>query len=197
MINWKVDIPEGKVDGWEVVRFIVTKKDEELELLRSAISFSSRGRYTPAGEYTALKHHGEIVMSDTPDEIRDFLMAIRMARGNCLINGLGLGIVLKAILEKEEVKHVTVIEKEPAVIKLVGTYFNEMFGERVEIIEADAFDYKLPKGTHYDMVWHDIWDNICADNLPEMQKLHRKYGRRCAWQGSWCRAECERSRGRC
>lgn len=191
MVINKVWIPEGKEDGWEVVRFTVTEEEEKRASLRAVISFSSRGRYVPAGYYTALKHHGEIIMSDTPDEMRDFMGAIYKARGNCLINGLGLGVLLQAILEKDEVKHVTVIEKEKAVINLVGNFFQEKYGERVEIVEADAFDYKPPKGVHYDMVWHDIWDNICVTNLPEMHKLHRKYGRRCTWQGSWCRGRCE------
>ena len=34
---------------------------------------------------------------------------------------------------------------------------------------------------------HDIWDDICLDNLETMATLHRKYGRRCDWQGSWKR----------
>jgi hypothetical protein len=34
-------------------------------------------------------------------------------------------------------------------------------------------------------VWHDIWLDLCTDNLEGMGKLHRKYGRRTDWQGSW------------
>lgn len=65
----------------------------------------------------------------------------------------------------------------------------------MQIINADAFAYKPPKSKRYGAVWHDIWANICADNLPEMHKLHRKYGRIADWQGSWCRWQCERNRG--
>jgi hypothetical protein len=32
--------------------------------------------------------------------------------------------------------------------------------------------------------------------LVEMRSLHRRYGSRCDWQGSWCRRECERARRR-
>lgn len=102
------------------------------------------------------------------------------------------------MLDKPAVDKVTVIEISPDVITLVGSYLKEHFGARLEIIEADAFTWQPPRGVRYGAVWHDIWDNICSDNLPEMHKLHRKYGRRTDWQGSWCRWRCEdqRTRGR-
>ncbi len=52
-----------------------------------------------------------------------------------LINGLGLGMVLHAILQKDDVTHVTVIEKEQDVINLVAASFATDL--RVEI-NADA-----------------------------------------------------------
>ena len=55
----------------------------------------------------------------------------------------------------------------------------------LEIIEADAYLYQPPKGIRYSVVWHDIWPDLCEDNLKEMGTLHRRYGKRCDWQGSW------------
>jgi hypothetical protein len=67
--------------------------------------------------------------------------------------------------------------------------------DRLRVIHADALKWMPPKVMRWSVVWHDIWDDISVDNLNEMTKLHRRYGRRCDWQGSWCRAECERARG--
>jgi spermidine synthase len=116
---------------------------------------------------------------------------VNAAKGKVLINGLGLGMVLTEILKKSEVTEVTVIEKSKEVIELVGSYFKD---SRLTIINADAFEYKPPKGKRYDCVWYDIWDYICVDNIEEMKKLHRKYGRRTDWQRSWKRDECEHHR---
>src|SRR3990167_4724810 len=186
MVNWhlkyQVTVPEGKIGDWTVKRFIVSAKNEQLERLR-AIMY--RGRYTPAGTYTGLYHKGHIIMSDTPDEIRDHLGAVRVAKGQVLINGLGLGVVLKAILEKPEVEHVTVIEKAPEVIELVSKHYAHLHKSRLTVVQDDAFTFKPPKGIRYGAVWHDIWDDLCTDNLPEMTKLLRKYGKRCDWQGCW------------
>jgi len=127
-------------------------------------------------------------MSDTPDEIKDHLEPIRQARregGHVLINGLGIGMVASAIAALENVTKVTVIEMSPEVIALVGPSLIERFGSKIEIIEADSYTFKPPKGVRYTVVWHDIWLHLCTDNLDEMAKLHRKFGRRTDWQGSW------------
>jgi len=137
-------------------------------------------------------------MSDTPAEMTDHYSFVRQAKGNVLINGLGIGMVLNAILKNDspasKVEKVTVIEIDQDVIGLVGPHY--LRDHRVEIVHADAFDYQPPKGVRYDAVWHDIWDTICTDNLDAMAMLHRKYGRRTDWQGSWCRNECLASRQR-
>jgi len=51
----------------------------------------------------------------------------------------------------------------------------------------NAFEWKPPKGFHLDYVYHDIWDDLCADNLEGMKKLHRKYGKWTDNQMSWGR----------
>jgi len=205
--DYRVDIPEGESGQWSVKRFTVSEEEAKFERLRAVISFSGGGRGVPAGTYTGLYHRNSVVMSDTPNEIRDHLGFIIRAKGRVLIHGLGLGMCAAAVLKKEEVTHVTVVEKSPDVIKLVGPSMVALakekagkacvlrsgtghfdLGEPVLTIKLDdCFTWKPKKGERWDVVWHDVWDDICTDNLPEMAKLHRRFGRRCDWQGSWCR----------
>lgn len=180
-----IDVPDGVSGDWRVESFEVKEKD-----LSQMISMFKTGRGVPAGKYKSLKRGRTTVMSNTPDEIRDFSRFVHRAKGSILVNGLGIGVLLKALMNKPEVTEITVIEQSQDVINLVAkTYTND---QRVTIIHADAFEWNPPKGKRYDAVWHDIWDNICSDNLPEMKTLHRKYGRRSNYQESWCRRECER-----
>lgn len=190
-MDYQVNLPEGQIGKWKVEKFTVTPEDEELERMRA---FSNGGRFVRAGTYTQLMRGETLVMSDTPDEIRDHREPIYKAVGHCLVNGLGLGVVVNAMLKRQQVEHVTVIEIAPEVIQLVGQHYLAIYGDRLQIICSDALTWTPPKGTRYNVVWHDIWDTICADNLPEMHKLHRRYGRYADWQGSWCRWRCERSR---
>lgn len=190
--KYKVGVPEGTAGDWKVERFTVHKADADFGRLRMVVT--GVNRYVPEGSYTCLRYNGSLVMSDTPDEISDHLDPIRKATGRCLVNGLGLGVVVQAMLNKDEVEHVTVIEAAPEVIKLVGPHYQERFGDRLTIVQADAYEWSPPKGVRYACVWHDIWNDLCTDNLPFMHKLHRKYGRRTAWQSSWGRELLEHRR---
>jgi hypothetical protein len=187
-----IDVPDGVSNNWRVETFVVSESDEKWGMMRAVVS-SDRGRYVPAGTYKALKERGAIIMSNTPDEIRDLCHFLYRAQGKVLINGLGLGVALKAILNKvtesgePAVELVHVVEKSEDVLKLVRpTYESD---KRVSFIHADALEYRT--ALKFDVVWHDIFDNICADNLPIMHRLHRKYGSKTEWQGSWCRERCE------
>ncbi|GAI86930.1 unnamed protein product, partial [marine sediment metagenome] len=132
--------------------------------------------------------------SDTPAEIRDHLEVIRQAKGQVLLNGLGLGLVLRACLLKPEVDHVTVIEIAPEVIALVVPHLREQFGDKFTIHAADALTWKAPVNSRWNVVWHDIFDAICTDNLPIMTRLKRRYGRRCDWQRCWAEDEHRRQK---
>ena len=175
-------IPNGDSGAWSIQEF-------EADELWYRISMAKSGRGVPPGKYKRLSRYKSVIMSNTPDEIRDFMPFVWRASGRVLINGLGLGVVLTAILQKEEVKEVIVIEKEQDVINLVAPYFND---SRLTIIHADAYEYS-PEGK-FDCVWHDIWDHICSDNLPQMTRLHRKYAKRTNWQDSWAKKLCKRQK---
>jgi len=101
-------------------------------------------------------------------------------------------MVVAAMLEKKEVDQVVVVEESEDVINLVYPTLQDRYGRRLKVVHADALEYKPLRKDRYDVVWHDIWDNLCVDNLPQMHILHRKYGHKCDWQGSWGRWICER-----
>lgn len=175
-----VTLPEGQNGPWTIRKFEVPKSSlENLRLWRD-------GRGCLPGRYTQLVHAKRgIVMSDTTAEQEDHWGFVRAARESVIINGLGIGMCLKAVLRKESVSHVTVVEIDKDLIDLVWPHYA---CDRATIINASAFDYTPPKDSHFGAVWHDIWDDICEDNRPEMVRLHRKFGRFADWQGSWGRS---------
>ena len=180
-----VAIKEGSKGPWTVSRFTIGADPtiENLRLMRD-------GRGVRPGTYTKLTHSSRgVVMSDTTAERHDHYPFVWKAEGHCLINGLGIGMCLSAILKLDRVNFVTVVEVDQDVIDLVWPNYK---GERCDVVCASAFDYAPPKGVRYGAVWHDIWDAINEDNYDEMKRLHRKYGRRADWQGSWGRPQIER-----
>lgn len=196
MIN--VDVPEGSSGDWKIERFEVSRGDSILSSMQGM-----QGRGVRPGTYTRLMHGGQVIMSDTPAEYRDHMEFIRQARrrgGNVLIHGLGLGMCLEAILEDNDlrnpskVEHVLVIEKSQDVIDLVAEHYLDRWEGAVEIRKDDAFTWKPEKGQRWTAIWHDIWPTLCTDNLSEMATLHRRFGRRCDWQGSWGKEILKRQR---
>jgi hypothetical protein len=189
-------------ERYSLRRMTVTPEAEVFQRLRAGINGNTR--FVPAGEYWNLSLGGAPMMTDTPDEKRDHIAPVVQAQAraqlhpiNVLINGLGLGCIANAMLAIPNVAHVTVVEHDADVVKHMAPAIIDLWGaSRVTVETADAFTYQPPKGRRYGVVWHDIWQTINPDNLTEMHRLHRKYGRRASWQGSWSRTDCERIRRR-
>ena len=177
--KYKVNVPEGIIGDWRIEKFIV--KDHDVGRIR----YQMEGRDCLPGTYTRLMHKSAFdpMMSDTPAEIEDCIGFINKAKGNVLVNGLGLGVVVKAIFEKSEVAHVDVVEINKDIISLVWPSYKD--SSKVTIYNDDAFTIQWEKGKKWDYVWHDIWPSICTDNLSEITKLKRKYAHRTKYQEAW------------
>lgn len=184
----------GETEHWALERFEISKERHGLQMALSMMGGGGRGS-TPFGTYTRLvRKPGTIVMSDTRDEINDlselFWAFPDGPAGRIVVNGLGMGCVIRGLLLYPAVTHVDVVEYDAEVIELVGSQITD---PRVTIHHGDAFTYQWPKGTTWDMAWHDVWDTLSTDNLSDEQsawpgtyaKLNRRYARRARWQGAW------------
>ena len=187
----KINIPDNKIGYWAIDTFTISKT--QAHHFNMGQLFAGHGeRSIHPGTYKRLLFGNNTIMSNTPAEIRDHIHFIRKAQqvgGHILINGLGLGMCVFGILQNGvRIEKITVVELNEEVIQLVSPYIKDPC---VEIIHFNAFDYKPPKNIRYTCVWHDIWMGMRSDNLVEMGRLHRKYGRRTDWQGSWGKEICQ------
>jgi hypothetical protein len=123
---------------------------------------------------------GDIVMEDSPQELRKHLPIWMAARGRVLVTGLGLGCVVRGLLASPEVGHVEVVEIDPDIIRVVGA---EFAGDpRVTIHRGDARTIELP-GT-WNFAWHDLWCD--GSGLHSMHlDLIARFGKRIGRQGAW------------
>ena len=180
---WASALPEGEIGSAKIEIFEVSEEASKWDAIRRSIHGS--GRFVPPGIYRRLVVNGELVMSDTPSERRDHAGFVHRASGTVLIHGLGLGCCLQQIMGRAEVEHVRVVELSQDVIDLVGPSMRERYGDRLDIVCADALARKPSNGERYHVIWHDIWPAICTSNLSEITVLKRRWGRRCDWQGAW------------
>lgn len=193
--RYRVHVPPCDTGRVKVERFTIGEHDF------GNFRESLHGRGTPPGEYTRLVVDDVLWMSDTAAEIADHLGVIerieRWGAERVLIHGLGLGMVLRAALWAPDVRHVDVVEIDGDVIEAVGPHYwmlADALGVDLTIWHDNAFTRRWPVRSWWDVVWHDVWPNICEDNLPEMAHLHRRFGSRCDWQDSWSRRESLRQR---
>lgn len=183
-MNYKVTVPEGRSGPWRVERFEVPDKPtiQNIRYMMHGLT------PVPPGTYTRLIQDGayEPMMSDTPAEIESHLAFIYQAKGKVLLNGLGLGMVLGALLAKPDVELIDVVEIDADIISLVWPSYSS--DSRITLHQADALTITWPRNKQWDYAWHDIWANISSDNWGTMKALHRKYAHRVGFQDSWQRA---------
>lgn len=181
-------LPPGRLGSAEVDHF---------EIEQTWAQFRPREKIRP-GKYARLRINGVTMMSDTQMEQRTCMGAIWHATGDVLVVGLGIGMILPPILEKPEVRTVTVFEKNPDVIGLVEPPLRGALGalgEKLKVIEADAFTVRSQEaGGPFDFIWLDIWPDSTAGNLPEIRILRRRFsGPRWRRKGcevlAWCEPE--------
>lgn len=191
-----VTTPDGRCGPWSIETFEVDSLTADYFNLR--VQSKGAGPYhrvTP-GMYKRLRHESRgVVMSNTPMEVLTNLEFINAAKGNVLINGLGLGMVLIAIIGKPSISKITVVEIDKDVISLTAPHFREHIGSgRLTIVHSDCFNYRPPKGAKYDVIWHDIWDDITDENLFEMRTLRKLYYKVAKRQLFWAEADCRKMR---
>lgn len=159
------DVPLGTCGPWSVHETFYPVGDETI-----------RGR--------ELSRDGINWMCDRPGEIESMREGIEEAKrrgGQVLKSGLGLGAFVDLVLESPAVQCVTVVENSPEVIALVAAHVAYKHGERVRVVEADA--YRWQPDRRFTVGYHDIW--LKGPTPEEERELLAHYGQHCDWQGVW------------
>lgn len=182
-------VPEGRSGSVQVVHFTVSLEEAKMASLRAAINRRPDLVVSP-GSYCKLLVGDTIMMTDTDMERRSNAEALFRAKGDVLIAGLGIGMILLPILEKPTVTSVTVLEKSPDVVALVEPHIRKASTQahKLSVLLEDVWTWKPPKGRVWDVIYFDIWPFICTDNLQEIGVLHRRFARRKVkggWMSSW------------
>ncbi|HEY4062320.1 MAG TPA: hypothetical protein VGM30_10490 [Puia sp.] len=190
-----IAVPDGRIGDWEIKTFVVTIEGAAQHNLNQ---MGGLERYIVPGEYKYLLCHkkeylrkgypsGYPVMSNTPAEIIDHMPFIEKAHGRVLIFGLGLGMIVQALIDKREVEHITVVEIASEVIQLSGSYYQNL-SSKVQVFQGDAFSC-VPT-PNFDAVWFDIWDLIDDHNLKQMRLLKKRWKEYVPIRMCWAEKEC-------
>lgn len=195
-----------RIGRWGIEAFTLTEAEvKHAQTLAFCRGEPGETHWLEAGEYRRLMFYGrpfpDVVMSDTGMERLTNLQIVQDAHGRVLIGGLGLGMILLPMLNKAEVTHITVLEREADVIALVWPQLEAYLGARahkITVMQANVFDFRGERGELWDTIYFDIWSGVGGGNYAEMKRLHRAYARRLnrdnrrAHMDSWRRDDCRR-----
>jgi hypothetical protein len=111
------------------------------------------------------------IMSNDDYEKENNLRVIREARGDVLIAGLGIGLIVLPIMNKPEVTSVDVLELHQEVIDMIKPQLP--LNEKVRIILANAYSF-VPR-RKYDLIYYDtVNDDFCTDSELELRRIRGK-----------------------
>jgi len=171
--------PQRKKEGKVRIDYLKTKAhigfvyDEMVEKGKNYEEITPFGFFEKPFEFLALLDKERIWMSVTPHEINTMKEAVAHAHGDVVTLGLGIGYYAYMCLLKDEIKSVTVIERDPRVISIFKENILPFFPhpEKLRIIEADAIKY-LEKAEHFDYLFADLW-HFAIDGLPLYLQINK------------------------
>lgn len=194
-------IPEARVGSMSVSHFEVTQEEaDRVNLLNALGNPHFDDEETVPGTYVRLYSHADncTLMTDSNSERVTNLEVVEKARGNVLIAGLGLGMIICPIYMKLCVDKITIVEHSPHVIKLVMPHLLKWLdknhikglGEpcQIRVSRANIHKWKPPRGEKYDTIYFDIWNTPSPDACLEMVSLGMRYQKYLAdggWMAAW------------
>ena len=186
-------LKEEETKNFKLEHFDVTEDDVKRCLLMDSIHGRREYMGFKAGTYVKLirknKMFNNIVMSDTAMEKYSNMEIYYEAHGDVLIAGLGIGMILLGLQNNEKVTSITVIEKEQEILKIIKDQLP--LNGKVTIIHGDIFSYVPDK--KFNIIYFDIWDNVCGDNWDEIKSLQNKFRSKLKKGGhmfSWRKEDC-------
>ncbi len=175
-------------DNYSIYKQVLT--DEHLELCVNNIGELYKDKVKVGKEYLFLVQHNlrKTMMSNHESETITNQKFIDVARGEVLVFGLGIGLIIFPILQDSEIKKITIVEIDNGLIEIVSPVVkNRDVLNKLEIINADAFTWETEK--KFDTIYFDIWHTINTESFDEMERLKERYLKNLStdgWIDSWC-----------
>lgn len=176
-------IPDGRCGDWCIETRSYTREQSEDLLARAQDGDCGYIAWSPPGvDHKWLGRPGiSEAMNDTCAELSYNAPFAQMAAGRVLITGLGLGLLPAALLRKQEITRIDIVELESEIIDLVRPHLQD---ERIAVHHADAFSWEPPPDLRWDFAWHSIlyWDGLMSELT---RRLRERYHHHALAQLSW------------
>ena len=160
---------------------------DDIDIDDKFIEVSKIGYFDEPFKYLAVMKKDVVWMSTDPNEINTMRKDIELANGDVLAFGLGLGYFPIMCACKDDVKTVTVIEKDPIIIDIFKKHILPLFDfkDKIEVIQDNALNFvKKPIEHFFNYLFIDIWHNP-EDGLPLYLRFYKELRNKNIKVGYW------------
>lgn len=181
-------------------RYVISKtvlKDTDLEMIKNHWNNYRNERYlstlTIGKEYVFLfdKSINKTMMSDHEFETLTNQKFLDNAKGDILIFGLGIGLIVFPLLDDDDVKSITIVEVDSGLIdEVFPIIIKNDPKSKVNIYLSNAFEFET--NDMFDTIYFDIWADINQQAFSEMKILSERFIKNLkpeGWIDSWCSEE--------
>lgn len=134
-----------------------------------------------------IEHGKKIVwMSLTPMELESHMAHIAMATGTVLVFGLGMGMYVRNIACKPDVKRIIVVERDTSVFEMLkrsSDYADWPGVEKVEVVIGDARNFSTRE--HIDYLYADFWKQMAWSGMTKAMRRVYENNPNTACVGYW------------
>ena len=138
-----------------------------------------------------LNKSNECIMSSNLFERLTNQNFIDHAKGDIIIFGLGLGLVIFPLLNDSEITSITVIDKSVDIIDNIGPIIKKYdVNDKLTIINGDVFTYyQQLNDAKFDVAYFDYWNIVDSTIYNDMETLKELYKNNIKETGQlmyWC-----------
>lgn len=150
-------------------------------IINGDIEIPCVGYFKEEFKYLAVLENNNEWMMITPNEINTMQGVIDSVSGDVVTLGLGLGYFAYMASLKDDVKSITVVERDKNVIELFSKVILPRFEhkDKIKIVNEDAFEFaKRDNNFDYTFVdlWHDVSDGVNLYlKMKKLEKNNTKY----------------------
>ena len=195
-----IELTNVFTDKIEMDRYIIYKfnlTQQQLESIKEQWHYKRFEKYAHLlkidKEYVMLydKHQSKVMMTNNEFEMSSNQKFIDNSKGDVIIFGLGIGLIVYPLLQDDDIKSITIIEIDKELIDQTSYLLLESDTKsKLSIINQNAFQYEDNK--KYDTIYFDIWPLINKEAFKEMKILSEKFSKNLkdgGWMDSWLSEE--------
>lgn len=181
-------------------RYVISKtilKDSDLEMIKNNWNDYRNEKYlsslTIGKEYVFLfdKSIGKTMMSNHEFETLTNQKFLDNAKGDILIFGLGIGLIVFPLLNEDDVNSITIVEVDSGLIdEVFPIIIKNDPKSKVNVYLSNAFEFETDM--MFDTIYFDIWSDINQQAFSEMKFLSERFIKNLkpgGWMDSWCSEE--------